>query len=410
MPSRRPIELTVWRTSLNLVHRRRVVHAMKILFSTRPAFGHIYPMMPTALAARAAGHEVHFATAGPFVPRLAALGFPTHHVGLTIDEARAAALASFSSSGGAPKGADGRPDLEFGARFFLDVIAPSTASDLQPIVESFAPDVVVYEQMEVGAAMTAHVAGIPAICHSLSPRMPDAVIEMMAAGRVEGLWARFGKPDASFDVFTGDRYLDIFPPVLQQPSILTNPARVSMRPVAFAEPDAVLPAWVATRRRPLVYLTLGTIVATDAALRPAIEGLATLDVDVLLALGSADGAALGPMPANVHPEAFVDQAALMAHVDLAVHHGGSGTLLTALANGTPQLILPKGADQFWNADAAAAAELASVLEPTQETPDAVATLAKVELLERRPALDAMRDEIAAMPHPGDVFAHVLASL
>ena len=232
----------------------------------------------------------------------------------------------------------------------------------------------------------------------------------MTAGRMERLWATFGKPGASFDVYTGDRYLDIFPPVLQQPSILTNPARVSMRPVAFAEPDAVVPAWVATRRRPLVYLTLGTIVASDAALRPAIEGLATLDVDILLALGSADGGALGAMPPNVHPEAFVNQAALMAHVDLAVHHGGSGTLLTALAHGTPQLILPKGADQFFNADAAAAAGLASVLEPTQETPDAVATLAKLELVERRPALDAMRDEIAAMPHPAEAFAQVLADL
>ena len=60
-------------------------------------------------------------------------------------------------------------------------------------------------------------------------------------------------------------------------------------------------------------------------LRPVIEGLGTLDVDVLVALGSADGAALGRLPTNVHVETFVDQPAVLRHADLAMHHGGSGT-------------------------------------------------------------------------------------
>lgn len=119
-----------------------------------------------------------------------------------------------------------------------------------------------------------------------------------------------------------------------------------MRPVPFAEPRAILPSWVGSRSRPLVYLTLGTIVATDEVLLPAIEGLGRLDADILLALGSASGINLGAVPANVHVEAFVDQAALLAQADLVVHHGGSGTVLGALAHGVPQVLLPKGADQF----------------------------------------------------------------
>ncbi len=72
---------------------------------------------------------------------------------------------------------------------------------------------------------------------------------------------------------------------------------------------ASVPSWIGRNGRPLVYLTLGTVVATDDGLRPAIEGLASLDVDVLVALGAADGAALGDLPPNVHLEAFVDQPA-----------------------------------------------------------------------------------------------------
>jgi hypothetical protein len=94
-----------------------------------------------------------------------------------------------------------------------------------------------------------------------------------------------------------------------------------MQPIPFAEPGAKLPSWVATKTRPLVYLTLGTVVATDAVLLPALEGLATLDAEILLSLGSADGTQLGSLPDNVHVEAFVDQAALMGSVDL-VSAGG----------------------------------------------------------------------------------------
>ena len=48
-------------------------------------------------------------------------------------------------------------------------------------------------------------------------------------------------------------------------------------------------------------------------------------------------------------EKFVDQARVLPLVDLIVSHGGTGSVLGALANGLPQLIMPQGADQFFNA-------------------------------------------------------------
>ena len=188
-----------------------------------------------------------------------------------------------------------------------------------------------------------------------------------------------------------------------------RPGAGPARPVPFAEPDAILPRWVRERDRPLVYLTLGTIVSTDQALRPVIEGLGRLDVDVLLALGSADGSALGAVPRNVRVESFVDQPAALRHADLAVHHGGSGTILAALAYGTPQLLLPKGADQFWNADLMAGAGLAEVIEPAHVTPDAVAHPA-AELGNLRPSVDAVSVEIAAMPDPAEALEQLVSTI
>jgi UDP:flavonoid glycosyltransferase YjiC (YdhE family) len=382
---------------------------MRIVFSTRPAFGHVYPLMPLAFAARDAGHEVIFTTTGSFLPTLPRLGFSTYDVGLSFEEAFVQLGVAAGDS--MAKLDNGRPDPQMGGRLFIDVLAQRTALDLAPLLAQLRPDLVVYEQYDFGAAVAAHAADLPAVCHSLSPRMPAEWLSVAVGVGLDRLWGTLAMvPPPSFDIFTGDVYLDIIPAVLQQSSFLLEPARVVMRPIPFAEPGAVVPRWIGSQRRPLVYLTLGTVVATDEVLLPAIEGLATLDADVLLALGSADGHGLGSLPANVHVEAFVHQPAVLRQADLVVHHGGTGTILGALTHATPQVILPKGADQFLNADAMVAAGLASVLEPSQVTPDAVATAAKIALEEHRPAVDAVRDEIAAMPHPAQVLEQVIARL
>ncbi len=333
--------------------------------------------------------------------KLAALGFLTHEVGLSIEAALA--RMDMSDGGAAPKDDDGRPDVEAGGHLFIDVLASATAADLSGLLAHFRPDVVVYEQYDLGAAVAAGAAGIPAVLHSISPRMPQTVIDRASGDRVARLWADHGVAVAPFDVFTGEVYLDIFPAVLQQPSVLAEPARVRLRPVPYAEPGATAPRWLGRGERPLVYLTLGTVVATDEVLRPAIEGVAALDADVLVALGSADGVELGAVATNVHVVPFVDQSAVLAHAALVVHHGGSGTMLAAFGAGTPQLVLPKGADQFFNADALTRAELAAVLEPKQATAATIMAAATAELGRSRPAAEAVRAELAAMPSPETVL-------
>ena len=82
----------------------------------------------------------------------------------------------------------------------------------------------------------------------------------------------------------------------------------------------------------------------------------------------------------------------------------------ALAYGTPQLLLPKGADQFWNADLMARAGLAEVIEPPHVTPDAVAGAAAAELGNLRPAVDAVSAEIAAMPDPTEVLEQLVSRI
>jgi UDP:flavonoid glycosyltransferase YjiC (YdhE family) len=375
---------------------------MRILFSSRPSYGHVYPMMPLAYAAAAAGHHVEFATTGPFLDRLARLGFPVRPVGISIDDAalRLIAEAGVTSF---PRDERGRPDLSFGGRMFADVLARATTSDLLGLFADDRPDVVVYEQGDLGAGIAAGLVEVPAVQHGISPQWPDQLVEDHLRPWLDGIWADHGVERPTVDVAVGDAYLDIFPRVLQEQSVVRHPHRLALRPVPWTEPGTPLPHVPSDGSRPLLYVTLGTVVANDDVLRVVLEGVSSLDAHVLVALGAAAGSDLGPLPDHVVVQPFLDQARLMPAVDLVVHHGGSGTVLGALAHGVPQLILPQGADQFFNGDLLDAAGLAEVVEPTHLTAEEVATAAKVALAEHRPGVDAVRAELAARPSPAEVM-------
>jgi UDP:flavonoid glycosyltransferase YjiC (YdhE family) len=98
---------------------------------------------------------------------------------------------------------------------------------------------------------------------------------------------------------------------------------------------------------------------------------------------------------------WVPQADLMPHVDVAVHHAGSGTLFAALANGVPQLLLPQGADQFANAAWGAQAGAAQQILPDETTPlidnERVPTAAR-----------GLQQEIARMPPLEESLDHLIS--
>jgi UDP:flavonoid glycosyltransferase YjiC (YdhE family) len=104
-------------------------------------------------------------------------------------------------------------------------------------------------------------------------------------------------------------------------------------------------------------------------------------------------------------ERFVAQSKVLPLVDLIVHHGGTGTVLSAFEVGLPQLILPQGADQFVNAATLSALGAARALSNDAQQPGAIRAAVQALLSgdapERRVAA-RVRDEILALPAPADV--------
>jgi UDP:flavonoid glycosyltransferase YjiC (YdhE family) len=319
---------------------------MRVLFASLASVGHTYPLIPLAVAVRDAGHEVHFAAGEEVHAPLAANG-----------------LRPF------------RP-----ADSFYEIYA----EDLEPELARLRPDLVVHEWGLPGAAVAAHRAGIPGIWHGFGRMIPDGI----------GLESPTKNAEAP-----GRPHVDICPPSLQDKDFLATEDRIELRPVPYSMPGA-LPTW----GTPLIYLTLGTAFGTSELLTTAIKGLATLDAHVVVAAGRVRLEQLGDVPDNVTVHAWVPQADLLPHVDVVVHHGGSGTTLGALTVGAPQLILPQGADQFANADALSAAGAGLRLLPDELSADAIAEQVRKLLPHNgyREAARAIADEIARMPSPEEV--------
>jgi UDP:flavonoid glycosyltransferase YjiC (YdhE family) len=194
---------------------------------------------------------------------------------------------------------------------------------------------------------------------------------------------------------------------LQDKGFLADAARVPLRPVPYASPaDRSTPA-ARAGGTPLVYLTFGTAFGTPELIRTALSGLSNIDADVVVATGRVRPDEVGDRPASVTVLDWVAQAELLPHVDLVVHHGGSGTTLGALSVGAPQLFLPQGADQFANAAAVTATGAGLSLRPDEVSPDAVADRARALLAGpgrtgHRDAARALAAEIASLPSPAEV--------
>lgn len=378
---------------------------MRILFTALGAYGHVYPLIPLARAARTAGHEVTFATSAAFTEQVRSFDLTPARVGIGILDAFTSLL------GGADPGAaelHGRlPQLQ--GQVFGEVLPRAYLGDLTPLLARYRPDLVVWEHANPGGFLAALQAGIPSVGHGIGrldamAQMAETMILPLAGVAAE---AGVELPRGSGAT---EPLLDIYPPSLQGDAATRPPNRIPMRPVPV-DPPGELPEWLGERERgrPLIYLTIGTafgaMASTAQVLNRAAHGAAALDADVLVVTGpSLPPDSLGALPERVRLRSWVPQARLLPMVDLIVHHGGSGTTLAAFAAGVPQLVVPLGADQFGNADAVVATGAgvqldAATLTAAQVT-EAAAALLEDAAIRRRTAEIAA--EIAAMPSPEQI--------
>lgn len=374
---------------------------MKILFASLGAYGHLYPLMPLALAAAEAGHEVRVATGAPFLDRLPLPTVPAY-TGLELGDAVAETRRRHPQLSG----------VDLSVAMFADVTSEQVLPTMVEVCENFGPDLVVYEAMITGAGVAADVLGIPAAAYAIG--LARFVYPMLHGETIRyrsDAWHRSGRtPPRSPLLATA--LIDPAPPSLRSFGGAIEIDTIPVRPVAYSESSASVPEWLrAPGERPRVFLTLGTVsFGAVEVLRRAAEEIAAQEADLLVAVGpDGDPAVVDGIGGSVRVERFVAQSEVLPLVDLFVHHGGTGSVLGALEAGLPQVILPQGADQFANADVLSQLGAARALPEDEQTPGAIGA-AVSDLLRPCPERDVatmIAGEIAALPAPAEVLPRLV---
>ena len=387
----------------------------RIAFAALPAYGHVLPVLPLAQACQRQGAEVRIASAGAALERLpfpAQRGFDPD---VTLDDLTGRAVAAFPAL-------REDPERRWPAVFFGHVNPAIAIPHLRSAWQEWRPDLVIYEATDAGAAVVAEELGVPSVALGIGHWDPLlGALPALAAHSLEPVdtlpppWEQADIALSAHPATIPLTYLDTFPERWRIQDRPLPSEVLDLKPVAFSLPGRDdSPLGMFGRDKALVYVTLGTVAHTRLdALRAAVLGAASLDVDVLVAAGpDAELTALAELPANVTLRNWVDQPAVLERAAVAIHHGGTGTLCACAAAGVPQLVLPQLADQPLNAQRVADIGPGRALRREEVTADAVAS-ATAELLAEGPhwaECSALAAEIAAMPSPDAVAATLLARL
>jgi UDP:flavonoid glycosyltransferase YjiC (YdhE family) len=370
---------------------------MRFLFTTIPGSGHFHPLVPTANALRDRGHDVAFAASPSFSTAIETAGFEAYPAGPGWLESLTDPVMQKIMAG----------------EFFVDLIRMGMVEGIIRAAKTTGADAIVRGSGELGGLVAGAILDLPvasaapAAAKFYEPMIRPGVARAAAEHGLDG--ERVTALD--FEILRIDRT----PPSLELPGYEAPANAINVRPEPF-DAGGELPAWFDDLgQRPLVYVTLGTVMNGNIPLfRLIADALADEPFDVVIALGNGiPREALGEVASNIRVGGFLPQARILERATVVVNHGGYGTVSAALGVGLPLFLLPMGADQPYNTERCITAGAA--LGVIQDQPPGPPTAAPPpftppdpevirdgtrRLLEEsafRAAAGAIAAEIAAMP-------------
>lgn len=228
----------------------------------------------------------------------------------------------------------------------LAALAESMVADLIEYTAGWGADLVVFEPTALAGPLAAAAAGIPAVRHLYGPDLmgaaarflPDSLAPICEKLRLD-----------SVNPF-GLASVDPCPAGLQVP---VASRRLPVRYIPFNGPSSHPPEMARQAGRPRVCVTWGTTLSRlDSRLflvGEVARAISDLEADVVAAITPDQGTLLGPLPREVRVVQSAPLHPLLAECDAVVAHGGAGTMLTALACGLPQLLIPRLPDHVAHA-------------------------------------------------------------
>ena len=392
---------------------RLVSGLVRLLFTAKTgSLGHLLPLLPLARAAVDAGDNVAIASGADRRRDVEGRGFRFFPAGLAIEDVPAQMRSVGRDLTARGFSVPPRWGYDFDhamAEVFTTVHAPAMAVDLGRVIENYEPEIVVCDVADYGGPVAAAAAGLPCVSHGFGLPVPERVTRD-AARWAAPMWAERGLAPPEDAGLYRTLHVSICPPCLDPGDGWPG---APVQPIGPPRRTADPPGWLAALPdRPTVYATLGTAQGREASmLSTVIEALARLDVNVVVTVGAdGDPAPFATMAENVTARSFVPQHDLLPSCSVVVCHGGSGTVLGALAHGVPVVVLPHMADHFYNAEALQRVGCGISLDDDNRGPDRIRTAVSSALDDEavRAAAAAVQAEFAHMPSPEVVVTQIHA--
>lgn len=371
---------------------------MRILFTFAGGNGHFQPLVPIAREAAAAGHTVAFAGQAAMLAAMEAAGFSAFPTGGTTLGTTAERLPLLTLDR-----AREERDLREG---FAKRLARERATALLALCATWQPDLLVCDEIDFGAMIAAEKLGLP-YASVLVIAAGSFVRKEVVGDALNTVRTEFGlPPDPDLAMLSRYLVLSPFPPSYRDPAFPLPATAHAIRPLTLsAAPLENAPPWaVHWPDAPLVYFTLGTVFHVESGdlFERVLAALRELPVNVIATVGrELDPAIFGPQPSHIQLAHYIPQAELLPHCAAVIAHGGSGSVMGALAHGLPMVLLPMGADQPHNADRCVALGVALALDAVAATPHsvqmAVTTILTDPTYQQKAA--RLRDESATLPAP-----------
>jgi len=375
---------------------------MRIVFTCWAWPTHLHAMVPLAWACRIAGHDVLVASQPGLIDAISRTGLPAAPVGRDVD-----AVATFRDIAAAPPPAAARRPGGGGPRVLglLTTLAETMVDDLVDVARDWRADLIVHDPTAFAAPVAAAVLDIPAVRHLYGTDLMS-VVGRFLPGALAPLSDKLGLD--AVDPF-GVATVDPCPTGLQ---VDTDVRRLPMRYVPHNGPGLPPPRLTGPSGRPRVCVTWGTTLSRlDPGLflaGPVARALGDLDVDTVVAITPGQRDLLGALP----PQAQVVESApldlLLPACDVVIAHGGAATILTALAHGLPQLLIPRLPDHVRHAAQVAEAGAGLVLAAPEADPAAIGARLTELLADpaHRVAAERLRIEMNGQPSPARIVGEL----
>lgn len=341
----------------------------KFAFVNLPFHAHINPTLPVVQELVARGHKVVYYLTEKYRNAIEATG------------------ANFYSYTSLLEQPGGNVEEETNPLALPMLMVDECSSVMPQILESVRkeqPDCLIYNPMSLSGRFIAQLLGIPAVIsraffaphennlRSYQLNKRDPVVEQRLRASMQRLCSQYPiEPFNIVSMFLHKEALNIVyvPRSLQPYGESFGPEYAFVGPSIGARCATAEFPFEQLDRRPLVYITLGTVSNNNPDFfKTCFAAFADRPWQIVITTGRPlEQLNIGAIPTNFIVRSYVPQLEILQHAATCIHHGGMATIMDCISLGIPMVVIPQAANQQPNARRIAEVGLGMLLDKAAVT-------------------------------------------